>query len=72
MTSMLKQAFDKASELPSDAQDGIAKGLIDDIESELRWERAVEACREKLEKLAVEEGGRSWVGKTRSMGFDEA
>ena len=37
MTTILKNAFEKASQLPDAAQELLARQLLDDIEAELKW-----------------------------------
>ena len=54
MTSLLKQAFDNASKLPANTQDELAQELLNDLESELRWQTVCETSQDKLEKLAEE------------------
>lgn len=54
-TNLLKQAFEKASELPEYEQDAIAEYLIGTIESDAqRWEAAFARAPEKLDQLAQE------------------
>lgn len=71
MTSLLKQAFDKASKLPANTQDELAQELLNDLESELRWQTAFETSQDKLEKLAEEALKEFKSGKAKKMGFDE-
>ena len=52
MTSLLKQAFKKASKLPDAVQDELAIELLRDIEDELRWDETFEKTRDELGKLA--------------------
>ncbi len=37
MTELLQQAFDRASELPREEQDRVARFLLSEMESERRW-----------------------------------
>ena len=38
MTTLLQQAFEKASQLPADLQDQLAQDLLEDITGELPWD----------------------------------
>ena len=71
MTSLLKKAFNKASKLPASTQDELAQELLQDIESEMKWQTAFEKHQDKLEKLAKETLEEFKAGKTKEMGFDE-
>jgi len=52
MTLLLKNAFEKASQLPDDAQELLAHQLLDDIEAELRWDETLLKSQKNLEKMA--------------------
>ncbi|MBW1796201.1 MAG: hypothetical protein JRJ38_17575, partial [Deltaproteobacteria bacterium] len=54
MTQLLEKAFKKASKLPEMEQNVIAKWLIDELESEKKWERLFAESEDILEKLADE------------------
>jgi hypothetical protein len=71
MTSLLQKAFDKASQLPADTQDELAKQLLEDLESEQKWATAFDSSKGKLDKLAKEALQEYKSGKTKQMGFDE-
>ena len=57
MTKLLEQAVAKARELPEAEQDAIAQLVIDEIESEQRWDELIAKSPEKLKKLA----DRAWA-----------
>jgi len=57
MTKLLEQAVAKAKELPVAEQDAIAQIVIDEIESERRWEELFAKSPEKLRALA----DRAWA-----------
>jgi hypothetical protein len=57
MTKLLEQAVAKARELPEAEQDAIAQLVIDEIESEQRWDELITKSPEKLKKLA----DRAWA-----------
>lgn len=52
MTKLLEQAVAKARELSEAEQDAIARLVLDEIESERRWDEAVRRSPGKLAKLA--------------------
>lgn len=54
MTRLLKKAFEKASELSEAEQDDFAEFILDELESERRWEQAFEDSQDELEQLADE------------------
>jgi hypothetical protein len=66
MTKLLEQAVAKARELSEAEQDAIAQIVIDEIESERRWDESLAKSPEKLQKLADQawsehESGRSQI-----------
>jgi hypothetical protein len=52
MTELLEKAVAKARELPEAEQNAIAQIVIDEIESERRWDELLAKSPEKLRKLA--------------------
>ena len=54
MTKLLEQAIAKATSLPESEQDAIARLLMDEIDSERRWDEQFARSPEKLKKLADE------------------
>ena len=54
MTQLLEKAFRKALKLPEMEQNIIAKWLIDELESEKKWERLFAESEDTLERLADE------------------
>lgn len=52
MTKLLEQAVAKAGALPEAEQDAIAQIVLDEIESERRWDELFAQSPEKLGKLA--------------------
>jgi hypothetical protein len=71
MTSLLKEAFEKASRLPPDLQDQIAQHLLDEIEWEFKWDKTLASSDDLLEKLANKAIKDFEAGKTHQKGFDE-
>lgn len=54
MTTLLKKAFEEATKLPDVEQNALAKWLLDELESEKRWEQSFAESEDVLEKLADE------------------
>lgn len=52
MTTLLKEAFKKASRLPAKTQDELASEVIADIEGEMRWQTKLSEPQAKVDKLA--------------------
>jgi len=52
MTLLLSKAFKELSKLPKSVQAEIASELLGDIESEIKWDKALSESQDKLEKLA--------------------
>jgi len=52
MTKLLDSAFKKASTLPETEQDIFAKFIIDEINSEKKWEDSFEETQDLLSELA--------------------
>jgi len=52
MTTLLEAAFEKVSALPEIEQNIYAKNLLDEIESEKRWDSAFSASEELLGQMA--------------------
>lgn len=64
MTTLLKEAFAKASKLPPKEQDALASILLDELASERRWDRAFARSQKQLASLADEALGEFHEGKT--------
>ncbi len=71
MTQLLEKAFKKVSELPEIEQNVIAKWLIDELESEKKWEKLFAESEDLLEKLADEALAEHAQGKTRLLDIDK-
>ena len=54
MTELLEKAFAEASKLPREAQDMLAKMLLDDLAAEEKWDETFAASQDKLAILADE------------------
>jgi hypothetical protein len=71
MTDLLSKAFKKASELPDESQDSIAKRLLEEIEDELKWSSSFEESKDKLTAMSEKALEQSRNSKTIKAGFDE-
>lgn len=71
MTELLSKAFKKASELPDDSQNELAKKLIEEIEDELNWNKSFVNSKDKLTLMAEKAIKESEDIKTLKKGFDE-
>jgi len=71
-TNLLRQAFDKASELAENGQDVLAHFLIQAIESDARlWDAAFARSVKKLDKLAEQALEDHRVGRTEPLDPDK-
>jgi hypothetical protein len=69
MRELLSEAIERIEKLPADLQDEIAKQIMDDLESERRWEKTLGKPQKKIERLAEKALEDSKAGKTKKMGF---
>lgn len=54
MTTMLEKAFAEASRLPDIEQNALARWLLEEIESERKWDRIFAESEDELGRLALE------------------
>ena len=67
MTRLLERAFKEASKLPEVEQNALAKWVMEELESEGRWEKAFAASEDVLDKLADEALSAHKQGKTKPL-----
>ncbi len=67
---MLEDAVAKARELPEAEQNAIAQIVIDEIESERRWDELLAKSPEKLRKLADRAWAEHEAGKSQHLDPD--
>ncbi|MBJ7899054.1 MAG: hypothetical protein GC158_03805 [Cyanobacteria bacterium RI_101] len=74
MTTLLDKAFQEAKKLSSNLQDEIAKQLLEDIESELKWQKTLadpminlDILSEMAQAALIEDQ----QGRTEAKGFGE-
>jgi hypothetical protein len=71
MTKLLEKAFEEASKLPDIEQNILARRVLEELESEKRWEAAFAASEDALEAMADEALAEHAQGKTRPMDVDK-
>ena len=54
MTKLLEKPFSEAAKLPESEQDAFAEWCLEELESELRWQRAFNKSADRLAKMADE------------------
>jgi methylase of polypeptide subunit release factors len=70
MTDILRQAFDKASQLPPHEQNLFGARILAELESERRWDELFARSPELLEKLAAEAIAEDDAGLTEPLDPD--
>ena len=67
MTRLLHEAIDRVRELPAMEQDAIAQIVLDELESERRWDELFAKSPEKLAKLADEAWAEHQQGSSQPL-----
>ena len=67
MTQLLEKAFAEASKLPAEAQDLLAKDLLDDLAAEEKWDGTFNRSHSELSRLADEALAEYRAGKTKPL-----
>ncbi|HSF19201.1 MAG TPA: hypothetical protein VLK65_26980 [Vicinamibacteria bacterium] len=67
MTRLLEEAFARASELPADAQDEVARWILGELESERRWSKLFGESEDALARLAEEALAEHRRGETKEL-----
>jgi len=67
MTELLEKAFAEAAKLPREAQDMLAKMLLDDLAAEEKWDQTFAGSQDKLAQLADEALVEYQSGKTKKL-----
>ena len=70
MTTRLQRAFEEASKLPEEEQDALGEWLLEELQSERRWDELFARSQPVLEKLAEEALAEYRAGETEPMTFD--
>lgn len=67
MTLLLEKAFDKASRLPDLEQNSLARWLLDEIDSERKWDKLFAESEDPLANLAQQALEEEEQGKTTRL-----
>jgi hypothetical protein len=67
MTKMLERAFKKAASLPEPDQDALAEWLLQELESERRWQELFAKSQDGLSRLAAEALKEHRLAKTKRV-----
>ena len=67
MTELLEKAFAEASKLPQEAQDMLAKMLLDDLAAEEKWDETFAGSQDELAALADEALAEYRSGRTKKL-----
>ena len=67
MTRALKKAFEAASKLSDAEQDALAAAILEELESERRWDELFQRSANTLAKLAKEALAEDRAGRTRPL-----
>ena len=67
MTRLLEKAFGEASMLTDVEQNVFAKWILDELHSEIKWQKAFAESEDALEKLADEALDERRLGKTTPL-----
>lgn len=70
MTDLLKKAFEKASQLPTEEQDRFGAWMLEELNSEARWDELFARSPELLEQLAAEAIAEDDAGLTKPLDPD--
>ena len=67
MTALLEKALNQVSALPPEEQDAVASLILDEIESEKRWDELFAGSQGQLSRLAEEAIADYRAGKTTPL-----
>jgi hypothetical protein len=67
MTSLLDQAFARASELSADEQDALARWILIELEQERRWTELFDRTPDALDDLASEALSEHKAGRSKPL-----
>ena len=70
MTESLQHAFQLASTLPDESQEMLAAILLEEMESDQKWDQLFAESQAALEKMAQKAMGEHRAGKTRKLDLD--
>jgi len=67
VTALLKKAMNQVNALPPEEQDAVASLILEEIESEKRWDELFAGSQVKLARLAGEAIAEYQAGKTKPL-----
>ena len=70
MTALLEKAMNKMKALPPEEQDAVASLILEEIESEKRWDELFAGSQEQLAQLAGQAIAEYKAGKTKPLDPD--
>jgi hypothetical protein len=71
MTKLLERAFNEASKLPEIEQNAFAKLVIEELETEKKWEKAFAGSEDILDRLADEALAAHKKGKAKPLSIEK-
>ena len=71
MTRLLERAFKEASKLPEIEQNALAKWVMEELESEGKWEKAFASSEDILDKLADKALAEHKSGKSKLLNIKD-
>jgi hypothetical protein len=71
MTKALQKAFEAAAKLPDRAQDELAAVILDELRTDVTWEKTLGSSLPELERLAEEALREHRAGRTRPLDPDD-
>ena len=69
MTKLLQEAWEQVSKLPEDEQDRIARELLEEIQSEAKWEQLFSKSGDLVDRMADEALREDDAGRTSALRF---
>jgi hypothetical protein len=71
MTKLLERAFKEASKLPEVEQNAFAKWVMEELETERKWEKAFAGSEDILDRLADEALAAHKQGETKPLSIEK-
>jgi predicted thioredoxin/glutaredoxin len=71
MTKLLQEAFQKASNLPEELQDELAREVLDELVREIKWDETLANSSNMLDAMAQDALDQFEAGDTESKCIDE-
>jgi hypothetical protein len=71
MTQLLEKAFAEAAKLPEDEQDAFAALMLEELNSERRWDEAFARSQDTLAQLAAAALTEHRAGRTQVLNVDD-